>query len=84
MPDINNINTQEEPMYDFINTDENFDPIIAGQDEEALRTAVAVVEELANSDIPAIVDVVADPLALSATLKAIATTLELFRVAVIQ
>lgn len=84
MPDINNINTQEEPMYDFINTDQNFDPIIAGQDEEALRTAVAVVEELASADIPKIESLVADPILLAATLKAIATTLEMFRVAVIQ
>lgn len=58
--------------------------IIAGQDEEALRTAVAVVEELANADIPQVVGLAADPISLAATLKAIATTLELFRVAVIQ
>lgn len=58
--------------------------IIAGQDEETLRAAVAVVEMLANADIDKIEELVDNPISLASTLKAIATTLELFRVAVIQ
>lgn len=58
--------------------------IIAGQDEETLRAAVAVVEMLANADIDKIEELVESPISLASTLKAIATTLELFRVAVIR